>query len=143
MDFSAMKHTLEQQRSQLAGTGAQYAPAMGAAAGGPDAATGRRGWPDTLARTVSGSGSGAATGAGTGTGTGTGTGSGLAGAGQAGGGDLVIPSKARLAELRRVEAALARMREGSYGFCQICGDEISEDWLDQSPASPFCESCAS
>lgn len=130
MDFSAMKHTLEQQRSQLAGTRAQYAPAMGAAAGGTDATTGRRGWPDTLARTVPGSGSGTASGAGT-------------GAGQAAKGGLAVPSEARLAELRRVEAALARMREGSYGFCQICGDEISEEWLDQSPASPFCESCAS
>lgn len=117
MDFSAIKHTLEQQRSQLSGATARpVAPrgvAAGALAGGAMARQGA--WPDPLARVVSGAGSGA---------------------------DLVIPSKARLAELRRVEAALARMREGSFGFCQICGDEISADWLDQSPACPFCKTCA-
>ena len=53
-----------------------------------------------------------------------------------------VPSSARIEELRRVEAALARLREGSYGFCQICGDEIGADWLDQRPATPFCKSCA-
>ncbi|AHD00231.1 dimethylmenaquinone methyltransferase [Leisingera methylohalidivorans DSM 14336] len=45
-------------------------------------------------------------------------------------------------ELRRIDAALARLREGSYGYCRICGDNIADDWLDQRPASPFCKSCA-
>ncbi|MEW2914898.1 TraR/DksA C4-type zinc finger protein [Leisingera sp. JC11] len=49
---------------------------------------------------------------------------------------------ASLEELRRIEAALARLREGSYGYCRICGDDIGDDWLDQRPASPFCKSCA-
>ncbi|QDI76447.1 MULTISPECIES: TraR/DksA family transcriptional regulator [Leisingera] len=53
-----------------------------------------------------------------------------------------VPAKASLDELRRIDAALARLREGSYGFCQICGDDIADDWLDQRPASPFCKSCA-
>jgi DnaK suppressor protein len=53
-----------------------------------------------------------------------------------------VPAKASLDELRRIDAALARLREGSYGFCQICGDDIGDDWLDQRPASPFCKSCA-
>lgn len=104
MDFSAIKQTLEVQRTQLSG---------GAAAGFAPPQPPRRGqgaapaWPDP----------------------------GL-------GGGLSVPSKARLDELRSVEAALARLREGSYGFCQICGDEISADWLDQRPASPFCKCCA-
>lgn len=50
--------------------------------------------------------------------------------------------EAGLEELHRIDAALARLREGSYGFCQICGDDIGGDWLDQRPASPFCKSCA-
>lgn len=45
-------------------------------------------------------------------------------------------------ELRRIEAALARLRDGSYGYCRICGDDIGDDFLDQRPASPFCKSCA-
>jgi len=59
-----------------------------------------------------------------------------------GGGARELPARASLDELRRVDAALARLREGSYGFCQICGDDIADDWLDQRPASPFCKSCA-
>lgn len=55
---------------------------------------------------------------------------------------VAVPPKASLDELRRIDAALARLREGSYGFCQICGDDIADDWLDQRPASPFCKSCA-
>ena len=45
-------------------------------------------------------------------------------------------------ELRQVEVALARLNEGSYGFCQICGDDIADDRLDKLPATPFCQCCA-
>jgi len=45
-------------------------------------------------------------------------------------------------ELLQIDAALARLAEGSYGFCQICGDSIAEERLDLLPATPFCESCA-
>jgi len=44
-------------------------------------------------------------------------------------------------ELRQIDVALARLREGSYGFCQICGDDIEETRLDQLPATPFCQRC--
>ncbi len=59
-------------------------------------------------------------------------------------GDEVLESlgKAELEELRQVDAALARLKEGSYGFCQICGDAISEERLDLLPATPFCKTCA-
>ncbi|WP_027258212.1 TraR/DksA family transcriptional regulator [Leisingera aquimarina] len=60
----------------------------------------------------------------------------------AGAGSIAVPAKSGLDELRRIDAALARLREGSYGYCRICGDNISDDWLDQRPASPFCRSCA-
>ncbi|MEQ3677058.1 TraR/DksA family transcriptional regulator [Pseudophaeobacter sp.] len=45
-------------------------------------------------------------------------------------------------ELRRIDAALARLVEGTYGYCQICGDQIAEKRLDLLPATPFCSGCA-
>ncbi|MFW8637598.1 TraR/DksA family transcriptional regulator [Cribrihabitans pelagius] len=45
-------------------------------------------------------------------------------------------------ELRAIDVALARLREGSYGYCQICGSDISSEWLRESPSSPFCYSCS-
>ncbi len=45
-------------------------------------------------------------------------------------------------ELRQIDAALARLAEGSYGYCQICGDEIAAKRLDLLPATPFCNGCA-
>ena len=41
-------------------------------------------------------------------------------------------------ELRMIEAALARMDEGEYGFCVTCGERIDEARLDLLPATPFC-----
>ena len=43
--------------------------------------------------------------------------------------------------LLQIEAALARLRKGSYGYCQICGDDIDDAHLDNNPATPFCGSC--
>jgi len=43
--------------------------------------------------------------------------------------------------LRQVDVALARLVEGSYGICLLCGDAISEVHLDQQPAAPFCPCC--
>jgi RNA polymerase-binding transcription factor DksA len=41
-------------------------------------------------------------------------------------------------ELRMIEAALARLAEGEYGYCVTCGAQISEERLDLIPATPFC-----
>lgn len=41
-------------------------------------------------------------------------------------------------ELRMIEAALARMGEGEYGYCVTCGERIPEERLDLLPATPFC-----
>jgi DnaK suppressor protein len=46
-----------------------------------------------------------------------------------------------LQELRRVEAALARLHEGSYGICLKCGDVITEERLDAHSDTAFCGSC--
>ena len=46
------------------------------------------------------------------------------------------------AELRMIEAALARIGEDEYGYCVQCGDRIAEERLDLLPATPFCRNCA-
>ena len=50
---------------------------------------------------------------------------------------------AELLESRTIEAALARIAEGEYGYCVDCGDKISEERLDVLPATPKCRKCAS
>ena len=47
-----------------------------------------------------------------------------------------------LAEIRMIEAALARIGAGEYGACARCGDEIAEARLDVLPWTPFCPACA-
>lgn len=47
-----------------------------------------------------------------------------------------------LDELRRIDAALARIAEGTFGECTKCGDEISEARLESVPETPFCVNCA-
>ncbi|MEQ9259868.1 MAG: TraR/DksA C4-type zinc finger protein [Roseovarius sp.] len=46
------------------------------------------------------------------------------------------------AEIARIRAALARMKEGSYGICVRCGLDISNARLEAVPATPFCRDCA-
>jgi len=48
----------------------------------------------------------------------------------------------REGERRRVEAALARIDDGEYGYCIECGEEIAPGRLDADPAVPTCVSCA-
>jgi len=46
------------------------------------------------------------------------------------------------AEIRAIDAALARMDDGEYGICVRCGEAISEDRLDLLPYTPLCRNCA-
>lgn len=45
-------------------------------------------------------------------------------------------------EAARLKAALARMGEDEYGFCEDCGEEIAVARLRLNPAAPKCISCA-
>jgi RNA polymerase-binding transcription factor DksA len=45
-------------------------------------------------------------------------------------------------EVRRIRAALERIRNGEYGYCVECGTEIAPARLDLLPATPFCAACA-
>ena len=42
----------------------------------------------------------------------------------------------------RITAALARIEEGEFGYCQDCGEEISVKRLTLDPTLPTCVSCA-
>jgi RNA polymerase-binding transcription factor DksA len=42
------------------------------------------------------------------------------------------------AGLDQVEAALARIADGTYGTCAICGEAIAEGRLEARPWTPFC-----
>lgn len=45
-------------------------------------------------------------------------------------------------ELHQIDAALARLQEGTYGYCQICGEEIGGQLLESVPSTRFCSTCA-
>lgn len=48
----------------------------------------------------------------------------------------------RTQELQRLEAALRRLEDDTYGLCLRCGEEIAEGRLRADPATPLCIDCA-
>lgn len=58
--------------------------------------------------------------------------------------DEVMEGMGRTAmkEVEAIKAALDRIRQGTYGVCQKCGDDIGEERLDLLPYTPFCRRCA-
>lgn len=49
----------------------------------------------------------------------------------------------RTREMRRIDAALARLDDGDYGWCAECGEAIEAKRLEFDPAAPRCSDCAS
>jgi RNA polymerase-binding transcription factor DksA len=47
------------------------------------------------------------------------------------------------AGLDQVDAALARIADGTYGICAVCGEAIAEGRLEARPWTPYCISHAS
>jgi DnaK suppressor protein len=43
--------------------------------------------------------------------------------------------------LRAVESALGRIRDGSFGQCSSCGNEIDGTRLEAVPWTPYCIQC--
>lgn len=43
-----------------------------------------------------------------------------------------------MSKLRRIEAALVRIEEGTYGHCLESGEEIEEKRLENQPWAEFC-----
>ena len=48
----------------------------------------------------------------------------------------------RQLEIRRIDAALARIEDDTYGDCVRCGAEIDDKRLRLDPAAPLCIECA-
>ena len=55
--------------------------------------------------------------------------------------DLALRDRSR-AELGRVEAALRRLDDGTYGMCASCGSPIAPERLEAIPWAPLCIDCA-
>ena len=51
-------------------------------------------------------------------------------------------SRRRAARRQRIDAALVRIDEGEFGFCQDCGEDIAKGRLDLHPTVASCISCA-
>lgn len=49
----------------------------------------------------------------------------------------------RDAQRRALEAALARLEEGGFGYCEDCGEEIAIKRLELDPTAMRCIACAS
>lgn len=45
-------------------------------------------------------------------------------------------------EVARIDAALARIADGSYGTCAECGEPIARARLEAQPEAVLCISCA-
>ena len=50
--------------------------------------------------------------------------------------------KAGLKEIAMIKAALARIKDGTYGVCQQCGETILPERLETLPYTPLCKDCA-
>lgn len=59
-------------------------------------------------------------------------------------GDEVLEAlgQADLAELKRIDAALERISDGTYGMCLACGEPISDQRLTAVPEAALCRYCA-
>lgn len=54
--------------------------------------------------------------------------------------DLALRERAQL-HLAQVDAALARLDEGTWGTCRRCGNPIAEARLEALPWAAYCISC--
>ncbi len=43
--------------------------------------------------------------------------------------------------LAKIEEALERIEDGTYGICESCGEDISEDRLKARPVTTLCFDC--
>lgn len=43
--------------------------------------------------------------------------------------------------IQKIQKAIQKTEDGTYGICEICGDEITEDRLEVRPETTLCISC--
>ena len=41
--------------------------------------------------------------------------------------------------LRAIDQAIERMKQGSYGYCEVCGEKIEDDRLEAVPWTTLCK----
>ena len=51
-------------------------------------------------------------------------------------------ARRRQTDLNRIEAALARIEEGEFGWCLECGEAIALKRLEVDPMATLCVGCA-
>lgn len=49
----------------------------------------------------------------------------------------------RETEITAIKAALERIEDGEYGYCEDCGEDIAPKRLELTPTATRCISCAS
>ncbi len=54
----------------------------------------------------------------------------------------VVHDAARAREVAEIDAALARIANGTYGTCEVCGGAIGRDRLRALPEVRRCVSCS-
>ena len=47
-----------------------------------------------------------------------------------------------LDEIRMIQAALSRIKDGTFGVCVACGEPVSNERLEVLPHTPRCRNCA-
>ncbi|HPF45611.1 MAG: TraR/DksA C4-type zinc finger protein [Alphaproteobacteria bacterium] len=48
----------------------------------------------------------------------------------------------RQIDLKKIDAALARIEEGDFGYCLNCGEDIDQKRLEFDPSITLCSNCA-
>ncbi len=43
--------------------------------------------------------------------------------------------------IQKIQKAIQKTEDGSYGICEVCGEEITEDRLEVRPETTLCISC--
>ena len=43
--------------------------------------------------------------------------------------------------IREIDESLERIKDGSYGVCQLCGEDIPEGRLEVRPKAKYCAQC--
>lgn len=51
-------------------------------------------------------------------------------------------TRRRQGELQRIGSALERLKDGEFGYCVTCGEDIEKARLELDPAVPQCLRCA-
>jgi DnaK suppressor protein len=56
--------------------------------------------------------------------------------------NIDVETNAARMERDRVQQAIARIDNGEYGFCELCGDTIDQERLKTLPHASMCVKCA-